>query len=177
MSDSLSVIVPNFNNENFIEQCLYSIINQTYQPTEIIVVDDASTDGSKEIISRIADEYKIVRPIFLSENQGVSHARNVGLKAAVSDYVTFIDADDYYYCEDKLENEMNLLLEKGGNALIYSQIVFVDEKGEVLERLSEQNKKSIFGFVHEKFLTRKMKKVVNHSSNRWKHRCTKGFKR
>ena len=44
MSDSLSVIVPNFNNENFIEQCLYSIINQTYQPTEIIVVDDASTD-------------------------------------------------------------------------------------------------------------------------------------
>jgi glycosyltransferase involved in cell wall biosynthesis len=89
-----SVIIPLYNKENFIENTLKSVLNQKFTDFEIIIVNDGSTDKSEEKLLRFKDS-RI--QYFCKENEGVSIARNYGIKKAESDYITFIDADDYWY--------------------------------------------------------------------------------
>ena len=89
----VSIIIPLYNSEDFILQCIDSCLRQTYEAIEIIVVDDGSTDGGLNMVSRIAKKEEKVRLIH-TENKGVSSARNVGLKAANGAYICFVDADD-----------------------------------------------------------------------------------
>ena len=88
----ISVIVPCYNLELYIEECLQSIIQQDYPDFELIVVDDCSTDRSVELIRAIADPR--LRLIALDENEGAGVSRNVGLRAAKGEYIAFIDGDD-----------------------------------------------------------------------------------
>ena len=94
----ISVIIPIYNCQEYLEQCLNSVTNQTYTNLEIILIDDGSTDGSNAICRKFAlqDER-----IFLKEcsNGGVSAARNQGLKIAKGEYIGFIDGDDYIHPE------------------------------------------------------------------------------
>ena len=90
--DLISIIMPLYNKEEFIKNTINSILEQTYTNFELIIVDDNSTDNSKEIIEKIND--KRIKLIKLKENMGVSHARNVGIDNAKGKYITFIDADD-----------------------------------------------------------------------------------
>ncbi len=95
MNDFLiSVIVPVYNIEKYLERCVQSICAQTYKNIEIILVDDGSTDRSGEICDRLADEDKRIR-VFHKENGGSSSARNLGLRQAKGAYIGFIDSDDY----------------------------------------------------------------------------------
>lgn len=153
MNKSLSVIVPNYNNEKYIEQCIYSILGQTYTPNEIIIVDDHSTDNSVSIIDRLVRENSIVKTILLSENQGVSHARNVGLVAAQSEYVSFIDSDDYYYNKNKLRNEMGIIENNDGRVIAYSKVYFVTENGEKSGVILPDNRKYLQGRIYNRLLT------------------------
>lgn len=132
MTSNLSVIIPNYNNERFIERCINSVLRQSLSPDYIIVVDDHSTDLSKEIINRYAKANSNVHPIFLAQNSGVSHARNIGIKYAVTDYVTTLDADDFYYSDTKLEEEMKLIKKARGKAVSYSKIVRVNEEDDII---------------------------------------------
>ena len=97
MNYSLAVIIPNYNKEKYLNKCIESVLNQSLQPDEIIVVDDVSTDNSRTILKELQDKHAIVRAIFLEQNGGVSNARNVGLMNAETEYVTFLDSDDYYF--------------------------------------------------------------------------------
>lgn len=129
---SLSVIIPNYNNVEFISQCLDSIINQSLMPNEIVVVDDCSTDNSGEVLKRYEQSYDFIRVIYLEKNQGVQNARNTGLNCAKSEYVTFIDGDDFYYNKDKLKNEMELISKyrkQNIDILAYSAVVYTDING------------------------------------------------
>lgn len=153
MNKGLSVIVPNYNNDKYIEQCIYSILGQTYTPNEIIIVDDHSTDNSVSIIDRLVRENSIVKPILLSENQGVSHARNVGLAAAQSEYVSFIDSDDYYYNKNKLRNEMGIIENNDGRVIAYSKVYFVTENGEKSGVILPDNRKYLQGRIYNRLLT------------------------
>ena len=90
----ISIIVPIYKAEAFIARCIDSILVQTYQDWELLLVDDGSPDDS----GKICDEYaaKDARiQVFHKPNGGVSSARNLGLKKAIGDWVSFIDADDY----------------------------------------------------------------------------------
>lgn len=88
----ISVIVPIYNVEPYLRQCVDSIINQTYPDLEIILVDDGSTDGS----GKIADSYDDPRiKVFHTENRGLSAARNLGIDHAHGEYISFVDADDW----------------------------------------------------------------------------------
>ena len=90
----ISIIVPVFNTASFLGRCLDSLLTQTYQNTEIILIDDGSTDGS----SKICDDYAVARPqifVFHTENQGASQARQLGLTKATGEFVSFVDSDDY----------------------------------------------------------------------------------
>ena len=90
----VSIIVPVFNCEKYIHRCLESLILQTYQKIEIVLVDDGSNDSSLDIITQYADRDSRVVVVSQS-NQGVSAARNTGLENATGQYVMFVDADDY----------------------------------------------------------------------------------
>lgn len=90
----VSIIVPVYNVERYLRQCLDSLVNQTYQNNEIICVDDGSTDASSEILTEYALKNSKVR-VIRQENSGVSAARNVGFSFATGEYVMYVDGDDW----------------------------------------------------------------------------------
>lgn len=90
----LTVIVAAYNVEKYIEKCLASLVNQTYKNLKILVVNDGSTDNTKQIIEKYEKEYENLK-LLNKENGGLSSARNFGLKNTKTKYVTFVDGDDY----------------------------------------------------------------------------------
>lgn len=94
MKETVSVILPVYNGENYIERCIHSIINQTYRALEIIIVDDGSSDATYQICTRYAKQDNRIT-VYRRENEGVSAARNYGLQQATGNYIQFVDADDY----------------------------------------------------------------------------------
>ena len=100
----VSIIVPAYNNEKTIKRCLDSLINQSFKDIEIIVINDGSSDKTKDML----DEYLKYDNVFVfnTENHGQSAARNLGLDKAIGDYICFLDADDYV-SKDGLEKLYN----------------------------------------------------------------------
>ncbi|WP_368895210.1 bifunctional glycosyltransferase/CDP-glycerol:glycerophosphate glycerophosphotransferase [Priestia megaterium] len=94
MNNLISVVIPMHNTETYLEKTLKTVVNQTYQNIEIILVDDASTDETLTIAETYANQYSNIKLIKQIVNQGVSAARNAALKVAKGDYITFVDSDD-----------------------------------------------------------------------------------
>lgn len=94
MDSLISIIVPVYNTENYLEKCLYSLVNQTYKNIEIIIIDDGSTDNSMNIIQKFVLADNRVK-VISQKNQGLSGARNTGMNNANGDYIMFIDSDDW----------------------------------------------------------------------------------
>lgn len=88
----VSIIVPVYNGQDFINRCLNSLINQTYSNVEIIVINDGSTDNSLDLLKKYNDKIILIN----KENSGVSDSRNLGLEKASGDYIMFCDIDDWY---------------------------------------------------------------------------------
>ena len=93
-SGKVSVIIPVYNVENYLKDCLDSVVTQTYKNIEIIIIDDGSTDKSGEICKKYEAEYQNIKYIF-QKNQGLSAARNTGLDACMGEYVYCLDSDDF----------------------------------------------------------------------------------
>lgn len=108
MEDLISIIVPVFNVESYLDECLTSIMGQTYRNFQIILVNDGSTDRSGEICERYENNYDCVKLIHHRINLGVSMARNTGLDASDGDYISFIDPDDVVN-EKFIESLLNYL--------------------------------------------------------------------
>jgi glycosyltransferase involved in cell wall biosynthesis len=100
----ISVIIPTYNRRNTLSRAVESVLNQIYKPIEIIVVDDGSTDGTKEMFSEM---YPLVRYIYQA-NSGVSSARNTGINSASGDWIALLDSDDEWL-PDKLDRQVKLL--------------------------------------------------------------------
>lgn len=90
----VSIIIPVFNVDKYLEQCLNSIVNQTLKDIEIIIINDGSTDSSGEIIHKYKNKYSNIK-VIEQKNAGLSAARNVGIKEAKGNYMMFIDSDDF----------------------------------------------------------------------------------
>lgn len=95
VSDLISVIVPVYNVEEYVEACLHSLVNQTYKNVEILVVDDGATDHSGELCDTFAKTHPGMIRVYHTENHGLSAARNVGLAYSKGDFVCFVDSDDW----------------------------------------------------------------------------------
>ena len=95
MDIKVSVIVPVYNVENYIEQALNSLLGQTLSDLEIIAVDDGSSDKSGEILDQYAQEYPQRIEVLHIQNSGAGNARNEGLKRAKGKYIGFLDSDDW----------------------------------------------------------------------------------
>lgn len=91
----LSVIMPVYNSEKYLETAVNSVLNQTFSDLELICVDDCSGDSSLEILKRISESDNRLRVIHLEKNGGAGNARNTGMREAAAEYITFADADDF----------------------------------------------------------------------------------
>ena len=94
MEEKISVIVPVYNVEAYLERCVESILQQTYAHFELILINDGSTDSSGQICDHLASQYENIK-VYHIENAGVSNARNMGIQLATGSWVTFIDSDDF----------------------------------------------------------------------------------
>jgi teichuronic acid biosynthesis glycosyltransferase TuaG len=92
----LSVILPVFNSEKTINRTLDSLIEQTYKNLEILIIDDCSTDKSREIIKSYTQKYSYIKLIILDKNYGACYARNIGINNSSGKFIAFIDADDVW---------------------------------------------------------------------------------
>ena len=106
----LTIIVPAYNVENYIEQCLDSLIHQTEMNHKILVVNDGSTDSTGEIVHRYAKKYPKLSTVIDQENKGLGAARNRGLQDVHTPFVTFLDSDDWQ--STQFVEKIRLLLEK-----------------------------------------------------------------
>lgn len=130
MSELVSIIVPIYNAQKFLKECIDSILDQTYQNLEIILVDDGSKDDSGKICDYYAKVDSRIK-VFHQENKGLSAARNKGIKNSHGDYIAFIDADDYLS-----HNMIEVLLQsikKNDADLSMCSFQYVNEFGERLK--------------------------------------------
>ncbi len=91
----VSVIVPVYNTEKYLKKCLDSLVNQTLDDIEIIVINDCSPDNAKKILSEYEKKYKNIKVIHNKTNKGIGYNRNLGIEKASGKYIAFVDSDDY----------------------------------------------------------------------------------
>ncbi len=127
-----SVVIPAYNGERYIEECLHSVLGQTLREIEILVVDDGSADGTRERAAAVCEGDERVRLICNEKNLGVAETRNRGVRLARADWVAFLDCDDAWL-PDKLEKQF-ALQQNSGARLLYTGAVCVDSEGNSLGR-------------------------------------------
>ena len=131
----ISVIVPVYNVENYLRKCLYSLVNQTLQEIEILVVNDGSTDHSQEIIDEFQRNFPSKIKAFKKENGGLSDARNFGIAQAKGEYFGFVDSDDEV--SPGMFEEMYLLAKKHEAEMVICNLQKVNEKGKIIRKLPQ----------------------------------------
>ena len=114
----VSVVIPVYNVMPYLERCVQSVVRQTYQNLEIILVDDGSTDGSGKLCDKIAGTDQRIRVIH-QKNQGLSGARNTGIRQATGEYIVFLDSDDEWLLSDGLEK---LLGEDKTDIIVFKRV-------------------------------------------------------
>lgn len=127
----VSVITPVYNTEKYIEETINSVLNQTYQKFECILVDDCSSDKSAEIIKKIAEKDSRVKYFKNEKNSGAAVSRNRALKEAKGQYVAFLDADDIWL-PNKLKRELSLMKHKNA-FFVFGAIEMIDSEGRVIK--------------------------------------------
>lgn len=124
----VSVIIPAFNTEKYISQAIESVLNQTYQNFELIVVNDGSTDRTEKVIKKYFNRISYI----YQTNKGVAAARNVGISASKGEYIAFLDSDDIWLPE-KLELQVDYLSTHLDTDLVYADYATFDNGGGILE--------------------------------------------
>lgn len=128
MKPLVSVIIPNYNYANYVCEAINSVLDQTYENIEIIVVDDGSADNSAEILKGYGDR---ITAIF-QPNAGVSAARNNGVKNSSGEYVAFLDADDVWLPK-KIEKQVDLFESEKDLGLVHVGVEEIDANGNMLQ--------------------------------------------
>ncbi|MCE9613228.1 MAG: glycosyltransferase [Lentisphaerae bacterium] len=127
---TITVYIPAYNAAAFLAEAIDSVLNQTRPADEILLVDDASTDGTADVIRAYAHRHAgLIKPIFRARNGGVSAARNDALTAAACDFITYVDADDRFLPR-KLEREAAALAAHPGATIAFSDYYNVSEDGQ-----------------------------------------------
>ena len=127
----ISVIIPVYNSSTYLRKCLDSVVNQTLKDIEIIIINDGSTDDSKNIIEEYTGKYKNI--IFIDqENKGIGKTRNIGIKMATGEYITFVDSDDYIK-ENMLEEYYKYAKKHNFDLVIGSYIKKINNKEIIFE--------------------------------------------
>lgn len=127
----VSVLISTYNCAKYLPEAIDSALNQTYQNFEIILIDDGSTDHTRAIVEEYQKRYPEKIRYIYQENQGLAIARNTGIKAAQSDYLALLDADDIW-CPERLKKGMETIESNPGIGLVHANITRIDENGMTL---------------------------------------------
>ena len=120
----VSVLMTSYNHERFIQEAIESVLAQTCSDLELIVVDDASKDGSREIIKELQRKDKRIKPVFHASNKGIARTINDGIENSSGKYLALIASDDLWR-EDKLEKQLEIL-EKNENRVVWCNAEIID---------------------------------------------------
>lgn len=162
----LTVIIPTYNAKSYITRCLDCLINQTYKDFCVIIIDDASNDGTAEIIKKKIFNQNNMKYIVLTENHGPSYCRNIGINMTNTPYITFIDSDDYIdiftYSECMQENIQNCNVIIYGLSYDYMKTDIIEKKYVYPQKFSVtgQYALKVYGHtIHDSF---KITPIVNN---------------
>lgn len=134
MQPLVSVIVPVYNVELYLEQCINSLLKQTLSDIEIILIDDKSTDHSSEICDKYVSIYNNIKVIHKLKNEGLGMACNTGIENAIGEYIAFCDSDDYV--DPDMYERMYVCAKKYQSDAVYSGIKRVSNNGKYLDQLA-----------------------------------------
>ncbi|MCR1808488.1 glycosyltransferase family 2 protein [Stenotrophomonas geniculata] len=124
----VSVVIPLYNTEKYIEETMQSILDQTYKNIEIVIVDDGSKDQSPSIVKNLAEKYLGQVKYVHQKNQGVSVARNTGIENASGEYIAFLDSDDLWH-PTKIEKQVESMHKNEMDACYCGYMNFYEETG------------------------------------------------
>ena len=159
MKTKVSIIIPVYNVEKYLNECINSAINQTLKGIEIIAINDGSTDDSLEILMKYKKKYDFVK-VINQQNKGVSEARNIGVEEAKGEYIYFLDSDDYIDI-DSMEYTYNLAKKHDLDIVTFDAKVFFDN-------CSNQNVKN--SYDRHKLLESKVMSGEEFYCYAWKNR-------
>ncbi len=157
---NLSIIVPVYNTEKYLEKCLNSILKNIPKNTEIIIVNDGSPDNSEDIIKKFKETYPDIIKYFKKQNGGLSDAKNFGISKAKGKYVTFVDSDDYV--DENMHKEMlGLALEKDADAVYCDvELVYEDGKKSVISCTNTNRDTDYFKMIDTPLMAASWNKIV-----------------
>ncbi len=136
----VSIVIRNFNNAQYLRRAIRSCLNQSFHADEIIIIDDASTDDSRNVIQSFGEK---VNHVFLAENVGVAEAANTGIRNALGRFVILVDSDDYISNNTTLF--MREILDKNPDiGFVYADHLRVDEEENVIERVNLDTLEKVF---------------------------------
>lgn len=154
----VSVIIANYNNQIYLQECLDSVLAQTYGNIEIVVVDDCSTDDSLSVLRKYEEMHPNIKVFVNETNSGVSRTRINAIENATGEYITVLDPDDYYISNTKIEKEMELILkykkEQDKDIIAFSNYNAVGIKGVFMHSFAEELQVQT-GDISELFFIRK----------------------
>ena len=127
IKDKVSIITPSYNSSRFIVECVNSVIAQTYQNWEMLIVDDGSKDNSTKVIKNLSKKDQRVHVFFLKENVGAAEARNFAIRKAKGRYIAFLDSDDLWDPK-KLEIQISFM-SKNNIAFSYTSYQLISQDG------------------------------------------------
>jgi len=155
MSDSqplISVITPTYNRADFVVEAVESVLAQTYPHFELLIVDDGSTDNTREVLEPYLKDGRI--RLFYQENQGQSVARNRGLDEATGDFVCFLDSDNAWL-PDKFEKSLKAFDDNPGSDVVYGDFIVIDEQGREIgtNRMKRHSGRITPHLLHDNFVS------------------------
>lgn len=145
MADLISIITPTYNCGKFIGETIESVLNQSYSAFEMVIVDDCSTDNTKNVVMKYAHKDSRIKYYILEENSGAAVARTKAMELAVGKYMAFLDSDDVW-TKDKLEKQLAFMT-KGGYSFTCTSYEHIDENGILLGKTVKTKRKTDYNGV------------------------------
>lgn len=147
MYKNVDIIMPNYNNANFLDQSIQSVINQSFKNWKIYIVDDSSTDNSKDIILKYKNNKKI-KSFFLKKNRGPSYCRNYAISKSKSHLIAFLDSDDFW-SKEKLSKQINFMKKKKLLFTFTDYIPFINRSEKYLKATNVKKMLNYKDFIHD----------------------------
>ena len=147
MYKNIDIIMPNYNNANFLDQSIQSVINQSFKNWKIYIVDDSSTDNSKDIILKYKNNKKI-KSFFLKKNRGPSYCRNYAISKSKSHLIAFLDSDDFW-SKEKLSKQINFMKKKKLLFTFTDYIPFINRSEKYLKATNVKKMLNYKDFIHD----------------------------
>lgn len=144
MKPIITIIIPNFNKQEYLEECINSVIEQSFTEWSLIIIDDNSTDNSTLFLSKFERNEKI-KLIKLKKNKGPSFCRNLGMRLSTTKYLAFLDSDDYWD-KEKLEDQINFM--KNGNFKITFSDYYIFKNSQKNNIIGSTNISPFLDFNH-----------------------------